>query len=122
YLRSFIVERSEEIPARGGDPVEQRARHGVLGGAREHKLPELFQAKRLLAIKNRALQIFVERDLPGFKCRKRLLVQLLKILGVQREAADRRAALRLIPPVRQYHSANVPEQRLHFTHRSPRRA
>lgn len=105
----FIVERGHQIFAGAG----QRSREvqSVIERLRERvdEVCEILSTKGSGTIKNRALQVILERNLASFKRGDQHLVPIFEIQFVQLKMLQGTAPLGTIPPVAQQHAAYVPE-------------
>ena len=80
-----------------------------------------------VAAEDRDVEILVERHLPDLERADRLLVAVLKILGVESKSLDRGGALLAVPAVAAEHAADVEQHELDRRassdeHRARRRA
>src|SRR6266404_832331 len=62
-LLRLVVDRSDKIFPHPRYSIQHRARFGKLLGLREHECDELLARERPRPVKQRAVQVFIERDI-----------------------------------------------------------
>ena len=110
-FQRFVVNGGYEVLARARGCRKDSAGLGILPGLRKHEGGELFASEGARAVKEGAIEILVQSDLPRIKGRKRKVVAILKILRVQLKGLRGCPPGLAIPTVGQDDAADVPEQR-----------
>ena len=110
-LQWLIVDGTDKVFPGDGNFIENGARVRVFLGLREHKGGELLAGKAALAIKEGAVEIFVQGDLARVKSREREIVAVLKFLPIEVESAGSFFARAAVPTVGQDDATDVPEER-----------
>src|SRR5262252_3362615 len=116
-LERLIVDGPDEVAICSSALIEDCAAGRILLGLREHKGGELFAAEFARAIKQRAVEVFVERDLASVESGKREFVAVLEIFPVQAESFSSFLARVAIPSVGQDNAADIPKQRSDLGHK-----
>src|SRR5579862_829788 len=91
-LERLVVDRTNKIFSGPRGIRKNSARIGIFLGLREHKSSEVFAGKRAVAVKESAVEIFIQSDLPGIESGKRKIVAVLKFLVVELKSGSRLAA------------------------------
>jgi hypothetical protein len=83
---------------------------------REHVIAKLVAGEGTVSVKDRAIQIFVERDLAALKRRHNHFVPRVKLFFVETKVFERGGAFGVIPSVGEQDSSNVPEDGVNGGH------
>jgi hypothetical protein len=110
-LKRFVVDGTDEVLASAGGIGENGAGFEIFFGLGKHESGELFAGERTRAVKESAVELFVQRNLAGIKCGKRKIVPILKFFVVEVENFGGFAARATVPAVGKDDSADVPEER-----------
>src|ERR1700730_9509866 len=113
-LQRLVIDCADKIFLGARHNIQNRARFPILLRLREHECRELFSRKRARTVKQRPVQILVQRDVPGIKGGKRQFVAVLKLFPIQIKNGSRLTARPAIPAVGEDDASNVPKQRRNF--------
>src|SRR5215471_592281 len=110
-FQGFVVNGGYEILVSARGCRKDSASLGILPGLRKHEGGELFAREGARAVKEGAIEILVQSDLPRIKRRKGKIVAILKILPVQLKGLRGCPPGLAIPTIGKDDAADVPEQR-----------
>src|SRR5260370_9989541 len=117
-LQRFVVDRADKIFSGSRRGVEHGARLRVLLRLREHERREFFPCEPARPVEQRAVEILIQRNVPGIKRRKRKVVAILKFFPIQAKRLGRFAPRPRVPAIGQDDPADVPKQRRDFRQRA----
>src|SRR5271167_2961009 len=109
-FQRLVVNGRNQVFARARCRGKDRPGLGIFLGLRKHERGELFPRKCTRPIKQCAVEILVQADLPRIKRRKREIMAILKIFPIELKGLCGLAAGFTVPTVRQDDAANIPEQ------------
>src|SRR5579863_5535675 len=100
-LEGLVIDGADEVFAAAYCIRQDRARIRIFFGLRKHEGREFFARKRTRAVKKRAVEILIQRDVAGIESGERQIVAVLKFFVVEMESFGCLFARATIPSVGQ---------------------